>query len=267
MTNPNFEAISKIISLYLQKSTDKNFDLNLFIEQQNTTPNQLQKTFKKWIGIEPKVFLTYTSTNYTKSRLSSLTKPTLFDLDIYRDIENEVTVEIIPFSTTSDTIEIQYSYYESLFGWLIIASTSIGICFVSFIKNKFDALQELISEFPNCSFVQEENELHYAVLDYFVPNSKKSTPLKVHLKGTPFQLQVWHSLLKIPKGQLSSYGLIASTLNQPNASRAVGTAIGKNPIAIVIPCHRVVQKSGKWGGYRWSIDRKAMLIAWEAAIK
>lgn len=267
MSNSNYDAVSKIISQYLQKSVANNFDLKLFMAQQNLTSSQFHNLFFGWIGIEPKEFLTHATINYTKTRLSSLTTPTLFDFDLKEENTTPPTIEIIPFTPHNDTEGIRYSYHDSPFGGLLIASTSIGICFVSFIKNKIEALQELSMEFPNGTFILRENESHFAVLNYFKLKPTPLSPLQLHLKGTPFQLKVWENLLKIPKGNLTTYGSIATTLKQPNASRAIGTAIGKNPIAFLIPCHRVVQKSGKWGGYRWGIERKALLIAWEAITK
>ena len=98
-------------------------------------------------------------------------------------------------------------------------------------------------------------------------NWKKPEEIKLHLKGTDFQLKVWETLLKIPFGNLSTYGTIAKQIEKPSASRAVGTAIGDNPVAFLIPCHRVIQSTGTLGGYMWGIDRKQAIIGWEAAKK
>ena len=99
----------------------------------------------------------------------------------------------------------------------------------------------------------------------FQEDWKQLDQIKLHLAGTPFQLKVWESLLKIPMGHLTTYGDIAQTIQNPNASRAVGTAIGSNPVAFLIPCHRVIQNSGHIGGYMWGLDKKSAIIGWEAA--
>jgi AraC family transcriptional regulator of adaptative response/methylated-DNA-[protein]-cysteine methyltransferase len=115
--------------------------------------------------------------------------------------------------------------------------------------------------------MNKQNEIHQQVLTIFSKDWNDIKKIKLHLKGTPFQLKVWETLLKIPTGNLTSYGEIAKNMETPNASRAVGTAIGANPIAFLIPCHRVIQTTGNFGGYRWGNTRKTAIIGWEAASK
>ncbi|MFM7023080.1 MAG: methylated-DNA--[protein]-cysteine S-methyltransferase [Flavobacteriales bacterium] len=159
-------------------------------------------------------------------------------------------------------LSINYSFSESLLGDILIASTSKGLCHAAFIYNQEEALTELKSFFPNATFTLFFDALQQSALQLF---SSQAAELTLHLKATPFQLKVWEELLKIPSGKLSTYGDIAKKLLQPTASRAVGTAIGDNPIAYIIPCHRVVQASGKYSGYRWGLPKKAELIRLEAA--
>ncbi|MFN2430864.1 MAG: methylated-DNA--[protein]-cysteine S-methyltransferase, partial [Cryomorphaceae bacterium] len=132
------------------------------------------------------------------------------------------------------------------------------------------ALGQLRTQFPNAWIDKGGAALHDRALQVFSDvrgdhSRKEIKTLQLHLKGTPFQLKVWEALLQIPIGRLSSYATVAHNIGSPNASRAVGTAIGKNPIAYLIPCHRVIQSGGLLGGYRWGTTRKTAMIGWEAA--
>jgi len=119
--------------------------------------------------------------------------------------------------------------------------------------------------FPNADYKQLETAIQQTALHIFSNDWTKLNQIKLHLKGTDFQLKVWEALLKIPMGQLSTYGTIANKIENPQASRAVGTAIGSNPVAFLIPCHRVIQSTGTFGGYMWGSARKTAMIGWEAA--
>jgi AraC family transcriptional regulator of adaptative response/methylated-DNA-[protein]-cysteine methyltransferase len=136
---------------------------------------------------------------------------------------------------------------------------------VSFYESESKALNVLKSSFPNATFRQQIDPLQQSVITYFESSFQSSAPTKLHIMGTDFQLKVWEALLKIPQGTLASYGTLAAAIHKPSASRAVGTAIGSNPIAYLIPCHRVIQASGALGGYMWGPNRKTALIGWEMA--
>ncbi len=136
---------------------------------------------------------------------------------------------------------------------------------MSFSEDNEKAFSALQSHFPNATFKQLLDPLQQNALYIFTHDWTKLSQIKLHLKGTPFQLKVWETLLKIPLGQLTSYGSIAGKITKPNASRAVGTAIGSNPVAFLIPCHRVIQSGGATGGYMWGPTRKSAIIGWEAA--
>ena len=136
---------------------------------------------------------------------------------------------------------------------------------MAFEENKENALRDLMIKFPNASFFEKTDEFQQNALSIFNKDWTKLNTIKLHLKGTDFQLKVWESLLKIPLGKLSTYGNLADKIGNPKASRAVGTAIGSNPVAFLIPCHRVIQSSGKIGGYMWGSDRKQLMIGWESS--
>lgn len=176
-------------------------------------------------------------------------------------------ISIIEFNTNeftdTDKFQIEYSFHISPFGEILIASTDKGICFVWFADDQPSALAELEKRFPLAQLEHKSANCHQEVIQFFNNDNTTWPTINVHLKGTAFQIKVWQSLLEIPFGKLANYIEIAKSIDQPNASRAVGTAIGKNPIAMLIPCHRIVQTNGQLGGYRWGLERKASIIKWE----
>lgn len=122
----------------------------------------------------------------------------------------------------------------------------------------------LQKHFPNASFNQKVDRLQQNALLIFTKDWEKLDQIKLHLKGTNFQVKIWEALLKVPKGGLVTYGAIANHIEKPKASRAVGTAIGNNPVAFLIPCHRVIKSTGELGEYRWGATRKSVIVGWEA---
>ena len=134
-----------------------------------------------------------------------------------------------------------------------------------FESDEAKALCELQARFPHASFHQRADKLQRNALTIFQKDWQQLDQIKLNLAGTPFQLKVWECLLKIPIGMVTTYGDIAANIGNAKACRAVGTAVGSNPVAFLIPCHRVIQSSGKLGGYMWGVDKKASMLGWEAA--
>lgn len=232
-----------------------------------------QRLFSEWVGASPKQFLQFVNVNYAKHIMQRKdTIPTLFDVteevglsstsrlhDLFVSIESMTPSE---YANGGKNLTITYAYDDTLFGKICIASTSKGICHVSFISDSDNGLSRLKADFPHATYVEEHLDSHQQVSD-LINNISNSTRLKLHLKGTPFQLKVWEALLTIPSGQLTTYGQIADQVGNSKASRAVGTAIGKNPISCIIPCHRVIQQTGLLGGYMWGPERKRIILGWE----
>lgn len=163
-------------------------------------------------------------------------------------------------------LSINYSFAESPFGPLIIGATRKGVCYIAFYDGKQEAaLAELQQQFPNAAYHQLLDKIQQTALFFFTQDWKKLGRISLHLKGTAFQFKVWEALLRIPMGELSTYSGIAQTLQQPKASRAVGSAVGDNPVAFLIPCHRVIRSTGEIGQYHWGATRKTAIIGWEAA--
>lgn len=162
-------------------------------------------------------------------------------------------------------LNIAYSYADTPFGEMMVASTHVGICFLAFVTAGRDAvLQDLKHIFPHAVYEQRMSELQRKTIEIVrtMPQYEADI-IPLHLKGTDFQLSVWKELLDIPLGSLTSYGKIAQKLQKPKACRAVGSAVGDNPVSILIPCHRVVRTDGALGGYRWGLERKMKLLEWE----
>ena len=163
----------------------------------------------------------------------------------------------------SKNLTIQYSFQESHFGQCIVASAPKGICNILFCDNQKDGTTDLISRWNSDTiFVQKGNNYHTQIVDF--QNNKELGVIKLHLKGNDFEHRVWQELLNIGLGRITNYGSIAMSIGQPKMSRMVGKAISNNPIAYLIPCHRVVQSTGAISGYRWGINHKKAILDWEA---
>lgn len=240
------------------------------------SPFYFQKLFTEWAGVSPKKFMQYLTLEYAKSLLRT-PNSTLLDTantigvsgtsrlhDLFITIEGMTPGE---FKNGGAGLQINYDFTESPFGQLIVASTTKGICHLFFVTDQQQAVNNLIARFPHASFQNTTDKLQQDALGFFRRDWHQREQIKLHLSGTPFQLKVWESLLKIPLGALVTYGTIANNIEKPSAARAVGTAIGSNPIAFLIPCHRVIQNTGRFGGYMWGETRKSAIIGWEAAQK
>jgi AraC family transcriptional regulator of adaptative response/methylated-DNA-[protein]-cysteine methyltransferase len=182
--------------------------------------------------------------------------------DLFIHIEGMTPGE---YKNGGESLSINYSFAESPFGNILVASTSKGICYTAFADDEAAALEALKNNFPNAAYRQMTDLIQQNALYIFTHDWKELSKIKLHLKGTAFQLKVCETLLKIPMGKLSTYGRIAQQMQSPRASRAVGSAVGDNPVAFLIPCHRVIRSSGIIGQYHWGSARKTAMIGWEAA--
>ncbi|GGZ15952.1 methylated-DNA--protein-cysteine methyltransferase [Echinicola pacifica] len=271
--NINYRRVEQALEYLLDqhKSQPKLEDIAL---QSHLSPFHFQRIFSDWVGVSPKKFIQYISLHQarkslrTSSRNLQETSAALGLSGSARLHDLFVTMEgMTPgeYKNGGRLLEIKYEFVSSPFGEALIASTPKGICHLTFPDTKEKALEDLIGRFPNASFTSQSREFHKHAMGIFQDDWSNREQIKLHLKGSPFQMKVWEALLSIPSGQLSTYGNIAQQINNPAACRAVGTAIGANPIAFLIPCHRVIQSTGLFGGYRWGPVRKTAMIGWEAA--
>lgn len=161
-------------------------------------------------------------------------------------------------------LTIRYSFVNTVFGEMLIASTTKGVCYLAFVTNGQEAvMEELKHLFPRATYEVGTDASQEKAIIALSMDCEKSEGVLLHLKGTDFQLNVWAELLKIPVGGVTSYGKIAAALLKPKACRAVGTAVGDNPVSVLIPCHRVLRTDGALGGYHWGLDRKIQLLEYE----
>ncbi|MEO5783280.1 MAG: methylated-DNA--[protein]-cysteine S-methyltransferase [Ginsengibacter sp.] len=269
----NYNRIATAID-YIKTNFKEQPNLDEVAEQIHVSPHHFQRMFTQWAGVSPKKFLQYTSVEYAKSILKNK-QATLSDAafetglsgtsrlhDLFTNIEGMTPGE---FKNGGENLAINYSYAESPFGDILVASTAKGICYMAFANNEKEALYDLQHLFPNAHYKQMVDLIQQNALYIFTHDWEKLNKIKLHLKGTDFQLKVWETLLKIPMGQLSTYGNIAEHIQNPKAFRAVGSAIGSNPVAFLIPCHRIIQSNGTFGQYHWGSTRKTAIIGWEAA--
>lgn len=270
----NYNRIATAID-YIRSNFRDQPHLDEVAEKVHLSPFHFQRLFTEWAGTSPKKFLQYISIEHAKKLLKQ-NQVTLFDAaletglsgtsrlhDLFIHIEGMTPAE---YKNGGKNLSINYSFAESPFGNLIVASTAIGVCSMSFISDEKGALDDLKWKFPNAILNRKLDLLQQNALFIFQNDWTKLQRIRLHLKGTDFQLKVWETLLKIPLGKLTTYGSIAQKMGSPNASRAVGTAIAHNPVAFLIPCHRVIQSTGNFGGYMWGTTRKTAIIGWEGAI-
>jgi len=269
----NFSRVAEAIE-YLTQNFKGQPNLDEVAQNVHLSPFHFQRLFTEWAGVSPKKFLQFLTIEYAKNILKEK-QASLVDVafetglsgtsrlhDLFIKIEGMTPGE---FKNGGAQLSINYSFAESPFGNLLVASTEKGICHMSFAEDGQEALNFLKQQFPNAAYKQMVDIIQQNALYIFTHDWSQLNHIKLHLKGTAFQLKVWEALLKIPIGRLSTYKNIAEKISNPNALRAVGSAIGQNPVAFIIPCHRVIQSSGTFGNYHWGTTRKTAIIGWEAA--
>ncbi|WP_121811123.1 methylated-DNA--[protein]-cysteine S-methyltransferase [Mucilaginibacter kameinonensis] len=246
-------------------------------EHVNLSPFHFQRMFKDWAGVTPKQFLQYLSVEHAKEILKQ-EDANVFNTaletglsgggrlhDLFIKVEGMTPGE---YRNGGALLQINYSFADTPFGKVIVASTSKGICHMAFVdEGEEKALEQLKTSFPNAVYNQLVDRIQQNALFIFTQDWSRLDEIKLHLKGTDFQIKVWETLLKVPAGGLTTYASLAKKAGSENAYRAVGTAVGSNPVAFLIPCHRVIKSTGEIGQYHWGSSRKNAIIGWEAALK
>ncbi|WGI23905.1 methylated-DNA--[protein]-cysteine S-methyltransferase [Halomonas alkaliantarctica] len=235
-----------------------------------------QRLFCRYAGISPKRFLQA----LTLERGKQLMQSSASLLDIAHTLglsggsrlyDHFVQLEAVTpgeHKRQGEGVEIAYGVHATPLGSIFVAVTPRGICRMGFVDatHSEELLARLAKEWPRSTFRPSLETTRYAVEALFTQPAEGAAALSLHVTGTNFQIAVWRALLTIPEGQFASYSHIAQALGSPKSSRAVGNAVGANPIALWIPCHRVIQQSGALGGYRWGLEKKQMVQAWELAL-
>jgi AraC family transcriptional regulator of adaptative response/methylated-DNA-[protein]-cysteine methyltransferase len=269
----NYRRIENAIRYITENFKDQPC-LDEVAEHVHLSPFHFQRLFTEWAGVSPKKFLQFISIEHAKAIIRN-EQSTLFDAaletglsgtgrlhDLFIQIEGMTPGE---YKNGGESLAINYSFAETPFGQILLASTQKGLCHMAFADDESAAFTEMFQIYPYARYKRQTDDIQQNALLIFTKDLNTIKQIKLHLKGTEFQLKVWQSLLKIPMGRYTTYGQLASHLNNPKASRAVGSAVGDNPVAFIIPCHRVIQSSGLFGQYHWGSDRKKILLGWEAA--
>ncbi|HCX24868.1 MAG: cysteine methyltransferase [Flammeovirgaceae bacterium] len=267
----NYQRIAEAIS-YISDSYRSQPKLGELAEEASMSPFHFQRLFSEWVGVSPKKFMQYLSVQHAKKVLLE-SQTTLFKAsyelglsgtgrlhDLFVTLEGMTPGE---YKNGGSSLTINYGFTKTIFGLLIICTTEKGVCHMAFCSDEEDGVASLRNRFPKAGLTPKTTPTIIRVIDFFENGFKSNQSIHLHLSGTPFQVKVWETLLKIPSGSLATYGTIAKQIGSPKASRAVGTAIGANPIAFLIPCHRVIQSTGHFGGYMWGPERKQVILGWE----
>ncbi len=233
-----------------------------------------QRLFTRWAGISPKRFLQFITRENAKRLLdqSSVLEATLEAglsspgrlHDLFVQTEAVTPGE---YKARGAGMPIAYGFHPSLFGECLLAATSRGICFLAFVgpEGRAATLAALREDWGNADLRETPEATRAYIAQIFEPGGARAgCPLPIHLRGTNFQIKVWEALLRIPPGRVASYEDLAASIGQPQAARAVGSALAHNPVAYLIPCHRVLRKVGGFGNYRYGPARKQAMLAWES---
>ena len=268
----DYTRIEKAIH-YLDERFPGQPDLNEVAKSVNLSPFHFQRLFKRWAGISPKRFLQFLMLDYAKHALeqsgnvldaayaAGLSSPSRLH-DLFVSVEAVTPGE---FKKRGAGLRIAYGFHPSPFGECLLATTDRGVCAMYFVTSKRESvLNEVRRRWPGADFV-EDPKTTGLYLDRIFPQSTRPEKLPIDLRGTNFQIKVWQALLEIPPGAVVPYEDLAARVGNPRATRAVGSAVGQNPIAFIIPCHRVIRKVGAIGNYHGGVSRKRAMLAWEAA--
>jgi AraC family transcriptional regulator of adaptative response/methylated-DNA-[protein]-cysteine methyltransferase len=269
----NYQRIEQAIQ-YLQQNFRVQPELDEVAEKINLSPFHFQRVFSEWAGISPKRFLQYLTAGYLKEKLqvsrnieeaaeaAGLSSQSRV-YDLFTTLEAMTPAE---YKQHGSGLQIDYGFHQTPFGNCVIGVTRRGICWLSFMTSDQDGhagLEEMKTFWYNSIFHQDQALTGSFIDRIFQTDSGKK--LHLFLKGTNFQVKVWEALLRIPAGALTTYQDIARKIQSPRAQQAVGSAVGSNIIAYLIPCHRVIRKDGILGEYRWTPERKKSIIGWEMA--
>jgi AraC family transcriptional regulator of adaptative response/methylated-DNA-[protein]-cysteine methyltransferase len=273
---PDYETVRQVIELITEDYRDQP-SLETIAARLNQSPTQLQKTFTRWAGLSPKAFLQAVTLDHAKRLLRKEELPlleTALEVGLSgpsRLHDLFVTHEAMSpgeWKARGGGLTIRYGFHPSPFGIALVMVTDRGLAGLAFsdIGDEAACLEDMTCRWPNAEYVEDiKATVSYAERIFTPGRWTSDQPLRVVLIGTDFQVQVWESLLKIPFGKAVTYSDIASDIGRPTAMRAVGAAVGANPISFVVPCHRALGKSGALTGYHWGLTRKRAMLGWESA--
>lgn len=270
----DYQLIEQAIR-FIETNAARQPELNQVAAAIGMSEFHFQRTFTRWAGISPKRFLQFLTKENAKKLLTdseNLLETThqvgLSSLGRLHDLF--VTTEAVTpgeYKSHGAGVDIRYGIHPTPFGKCLIATTERGICHLSFVQSsEGDAVDNLVADWNEAKMIEDRKTTAPLVAPIFDLGGRGHEPLRLHLRGTNFQIKVWEALLQIPFGAVTTYEGIAARIGRPSALRAVGTAVGHNPIAVLIPCHRVLRKDGDFGNYRYGSARKKALLVREIAV-
>jgi AraC family transcriptional regulator of adaptative response/methylated-DNA-[protein]-cysteine methyltransferase len=272
---PDYDTVRQIIELITEDYRDQP-SLEAIATRLNQSPTQLQKVFTRWAGLSPKAFLQAVTLDHAKRLLRKEEMP-LLETSIEVGLSGPsrlhdlfVTHEAMSpgeWKAKGGGLTIRYGFHICPFGIALIMVTDRGLAGLAFSDagGEKACLEDMTCRWPNAEYVEDRHATMQYAARIFQPGKWSSDqPLRVVLIGTDFQVSVWESLLKIPFGKAATYSDIANDIGRPTAQRAVGAAVGANPISFVVPCHRALGKNGALTGYHWGLTRKRAMLGWES---
>lgn len=266
----HYATIARAIR-FLAESVESQPSLEAVAAEVGLSPYYFQRLFTQWAGISPKRFIQHLTLNQAKRLLADA--ESVLDVALNVGLSGPgrlhdlfVTYEAVTpgqFKARGQGLRIAWAFHQSPYGEALLAATERGLCWLGFVTgDRAETFAAFRADWPAATLTEAPERIGPLAEKAF---SFDAPTVPLHLRGTPFQLKVWEALLRIPSGALVTYGDIAAAAGSPRAVRAVGHAVGRNPISLLIPCHRVILKSGAIHNYRWQPERKAALIALEAA--
>lgn len=263
----NYKKIEEVIN-YIDENFKEKPSLDTIAKHVGLSKYHFSRLFKEYVGVTPMQFLHATTLEYAKTHLkesksilnTSLELGLTSSSRLHDMFVNFVGVTPKEYKELGKDLEIVYGYGYTPFGKALLASTKRGVCFLAFDENEEKLFFELQKSWTNAILIHDDEKIDEQFKNIFLDNKK----VDIFVKGTNFQINVWKALLNIPEAVLTTYQDIANSIGKPKAVRAVASAIGSNNLAYLIPCHRVIGKSGAMSGYRWGVNRKKILLAYEA---
>lgn len=273
-TLEDYKKIETAIA-FMEENYYQQPDLATIAQHIHLSEYHFQRLFTKWTGISPKRFLQNLTIKEAKERI--FPSKSLLDLSFDIGLSSPgrlhdlfVNLEAVSpgeYKSYGAGLEIRYGIHHTPFGRALIATTIRGICNFYFVDDVQQALDSLGVEWAKAKIIRDDLATGKLIKQIFSLGLECNKPVALWVKGTNFQVQVWRALLDIPFGCVTNYEKLAQEINNSQAARAVGNALNHNPISLLIPCHRVIKKSGELGGYRWGLARKCAILTWESEIK
>lgn len=274
-TATDYETVQRAIA-YVTENYRAQPEVEAIAHAVGTDSRSLNELFRRWCGLSPKAFLQSVTLDHARRILRD--SPNILDASYELGLSGPGRLHDLfvvheamspgEWKTGGAGLTVYYGFHPSPFGSALVMATERGLCGLAFadIGDERAALDDMRNRWPNAHYIEDSARTVAHAQRIFDSNLwKPNTPLRVVLIGTDFEIRVWETLLTIPLGRATTYSDIARKIERPKASRAVGAAVGKNPLSFVVPCHRVVGKSGALTGYHWGLTRKRAMLGWEAA--